>query len=241
MIFQIAAVAAATAAGIVWLWRRSISKQADALIRVADGIVFLRKSAGLTPRLVPVARTEERDAQLAEMSAELEAAGFRMLDDVEEYNRDGTSAGVARWMVAVDGKACGWFARIPGGPVLLLLTADAAGAYAITMRSAPAPGLTIPETIRRTDVGLDTSLTAAVDIHRREASAFTQPVTVQNLNDAFACMRRMNEHLGAWRSRQDAAGLLESDVRKVAGEHYASMGQTLIDLVNIKEATVAFL
>ena len=45
----------------------------------------------------------------------------------------------------------------------------------------------------------------------------------------------MTDHVGAWRSRQEADALLESDVRNVAGEHYAAVGQSLIDLVNIKE------
>ena len=235
MIVQIAAIAAASVAGIVWLWRRSINKQADALTRVADGIVLLRKSAGVTPRMVPVARSDERDAQLAQMAAEIEAAGFRMLGDVEEYNRDGTSAGVARWIVSGNGHVCGWFASTPGGPVLLLLSEDAGRAFATTIRSAPAPGVTIPDTIRRTDVDLDETLATAIDIHRAETSAFGQPVAVHDLDEAFACMRRMSAHIGAWRTRQEPRGLLESDVRNIAGEHYASVGESLIQLVNLTE------
>ena len=235
MILPIAAVAVASIAGIVWLWRRSISKQADALMRVADGIVFLRKSAGVTPRMVPVGRSAERDAQKAATTAELEAAGFRMLGDVEEFNRDGTSAGIARWIVSNDGIVFGWFANIPGGPVMLLVSEDAGRAFATTIRSAPAPGVTIPETVHRTDIGLDEPLATAIDIHRREVSAFRQPVAVSSLDEAFACLRRMGDHIGAWRSRQEPDSLLESDVRNVAGEHYAAVGQSLIDLVNIKE------
>jgi hypothetical protein len=235
MLVQIAAIAVAAVAGIAWLWRRSINKQADALTRVADGIVFLRKSAGVTPRMVPVARTDERDAQLAETSGEIEAAGFRMLGDVEEYNRDGTSAGIARWIVSADGHVCGWFAMTPGGPVLLLVSEDAGRAFATTIRSAPAPGVSVPDTIRRTDVDLDESLTTAIGIHRAEVSAFGQLVAVHDLDEAFACMRRMSAHIGAWRSGQEPRGLLESDVRNIAGEHYASVGESLIQLVNLTE------
>jgi hypothetical protein len=235
MIVQIAAIAAVTAAGLLWWRRRSIEKQADALIRVSDGIVFLRKSAGVTPRMVPIARTPERDAELARATAELEAAGFRILGDVEEYKSDGSLAGVMRWFVSADGHVCGWCGMTIGGLAVLLLSEDAGRGFATTIRSTPAPGLTIPDTIRRDDVELNAPLQQAVDIHRQKVSAMMAPIIIRDLQGALACSGRMADHLRAWRSREEPVGLLEKDARNVTGDHYAAVGEYLITLVNLKE------
>ena len=220
---------------VVW-HRRVTAQRAAALESVARGIRELRLRAS---RPVPMHAVSEHagriPAEFPAITEDLRNEGFRILGDVEEHDFDGRLAGRLRWFTSADTRIYGWFGIAHGSPVMLLLSEDAGGGFVATIRSPHSPGPVVPSTVRELRIRWEEGLGEAIAGHRAALQTMSAPMGVADLDGALASLRRLKEHVGAWRARQDPETLLEADVRNIVGDQFDDLGPTLVALVQLLE------
>lgn len=221
---------------VVWQ-RRAVRRQAEALEKIARGVRELRVRSRLVPTMNRVSEHGgEIPAEFASITQELQGEGFRVLGDVEEIDLDGSVAGRLRWFTSADNTVWGWFgvAHVVH-PVMLLLSEDAGRGFAATIRSPHAPSTVVPPTVREFRLRWEEGLEAALAGQRAAVAAMSAPVRVADLEGALGGLRRLKEHVTAWRAQQDPETLLEADVRNIVGDQFENLGPTVITLVQVLE------
>lgn len=214
---------------IVYYWWRG-----KIVVTFAREFTAVRAVAASKIRRVPVEANHPTLVQLSSyydaFTRDLEAVGFRVVGNLEEYYLDGKPAGVGRWFVAGDGAASGWVGAVltKKGPrrASAIYTEFTPTHYLATNWGGANVELMRPPSMERLyfkdSVPFSTAIAAHRDaVARRGAAGVTH---VDSLDDATAGLDRMMAHANAWRASVPADQLLDEDLRLVLGRHYREYG-----------------
>lgn len=217
------AIAGLAAVGALWLWQRY--KYRAACQKIVRAMALMRHRSLRKSHYVPVDTRDPRDHKaqhvFAEVTRDLEGAGFTVLGDLLEQNDDGTIAGVVRWFRNADGSVCGWFGIATHTPVMLLVSESASGEYFVTGRGTPGPSLAHPPNVHRQIVRWGDGAAAALQHHLALAGAHAGDLRrVETSDDATGLLARLWESSATWRAAQPQAALWEQDLRGILGDRY---------------------
>jgi hypothetical protein len=201
------AVLLALALAVVLRFRRRVRAYRVSLEKIVQGILLLRRMAGRSPRLVPLPDDSPDRVPLDRAEPDLETADLHVVGDVHELGENGKPAAAMRWFVSGDGTVFGWLGVSPAGPVM--------------------------HEPLRWDEGLD----ATLERHRAAVERMGAPLAVDGLEGSLGGMDALKAHVGEWRAAQDPAALLEADVRKILGDRFRDLGETVVRLVRLAEAS----
>lgn len=223
---------------VLWL-RRGLRAYRASLEGIVQGVLQLRRMAAASPRLVALPEESPDVPPLERAEPRLEAAGLYPVGDYHELGEDGRPAGAVRWFVSDDGTVLGWLGLSAAGPVMLLLSEIPGRGFVTTLRAPPAPSTAVPPSVVQERLEWDEGLDAALERHAAAVARMGAALPVEGLEEALGCMDALKAHVAAWRAAQDHAGLLEADVRKILGDSYENMGETVIGLVRLAEELAA--
>lgn len=227
-------VCAFALAGVLWL-RRGLRAYRSSLEGIVQGIVRLRGLAGRSPRLVPLPAESPDVTPLERMVPDLESADLHAVGDFHALDEGGRPAGAERWFVSGNGALFGWLGVTPASPVMLLVSEIPGRGFVTTLRAPRAPSTATPPTVAQQRLDWDEGLDAALRRHLSAIAQMGRPASVEGLEAALGSMDALRAHVAEWRAAQDPAELLEADVRKILGERFDSMGDTVIGLVRLAE------
>jgi hypothetical protein len=168
---------------------------------------------------------------------DVESLGGTILGDWEEFNPDGTSAGVTRWFVDASRHICGWFGVVAHStgqaPATYCVSQLEPLAYVTTLRSRSDRRLASPPIHHWEHCGLEVPLALLLERHRGRLGQGDghRSLPVAGVRDAHALVDRLRTDVAAWRQTQDPAVLLEQDLRSVLGDHYSRFGPRVARLL----------
>ena len=227
----------AVALAVVLRFRRGVRAYRASLEKIVQGILLLRRMAGRSPRLVPLPGDSPDVLPLEQAEPDLEAADLHVVGDVHELGEDGKPAAAMRWFVSGDGTVFGWLGVSPAGPVMLLISEVPGGGFTTTLRGPHAPSTTTPPTVMHEPLRWDEGLDTALERHGAAVARMGAPLAVHGLEGALGGMEALKAHVAGWRAAQDPAALLEADARKILGDRFKDLGETVVRLVRLAEAS----
>ncbi len=173
----------------------------------------------------PVGNPELAD-ELDAITREAERAGFTMLGDYVEESPVREAGMPMRWFTDARGTTFGWMApfEVDGKrEVVIVLMSHELSSQTITSRAPKASALTKPPWVQVQHVELSTSFTDTVAKHRELASLDEETrgfVPVKTFEQLSHELERMRDKVIGWREGQDAAELLDADLRSLLGAQY---------------------
>ncbi len=180
----------------------------------------------------PVGSPELAD-DLDAIMREAERAGFTMLGDYVEESPVREAGMPMRWFTDARGTTFGWMAPfdVDGKrEVVVVLMSHELSSQTITSRAPKASALSKPPWVQVQHVALGTPFGDVVAKHRALANLDEDTrgfVPVKTFEQLSHELERMRAKVIGWREGQDAAELLDADLRSLLGAQYRRLGKAM--------------